>query len=42
VIEALTGMWFQFAYRMHGRVPDGEAIDMLTAFSLRGLTGHAR
>jgi AcrR family transcriptional regulator len=42
VVEALTGMWFQFAYRVHGRVPDDEAIDTLTAFSLRGLTGHAR
>lgn len=42
VVEALTGMWFQFAYRVHGRVPDDEAIEMLTAFSLRGLTGHAR
>lgn len=42
VVEALTGMWFQFAYRMHGRVPDHEAIDMLTAFSLRGLAGNTR
>lgn len=40
VVEALTGMWFQFAYRVHGRVPDEEAIATLTAFSLRGLTGH--
>jgi len=47
VAVALTGMWFQFAYQQLvsdfmgriGRLSDDAAIDLLTDFSLRGLTG---
>jgi len=40
VVTAMTGLWFQFASQMYGKVADEEAIALLTTFTLRGLTGR--